>query len=120
MPSGLHCRQRRGQSNRVPPARPAPETDGTPDGARARAAQTAEGMPVRDVGHPAGALPVAPAPQALPHVARVEAEDVADVAEAARPAHVLRAHPLVRLAEQAAPAPARVAGVALEGDHRLL
>src|SRR5262245_30757167 len=77
-------------------------------------------MPVRGVEIRVRLLLVPPASQALPQIARVESEHVADVAEAARPAELLGAHPFLGFSEQAPTAPTLLRGVALERDDRLL
>jgi len=77
-------------------------------------------MPVRGVGIRVRLLLVPPATQTLPQITRVESEHVADVAEAARPAQLLGAHPFLGFSEQAPTAPTLLHGVALERDDRLL
>src|SRR5262249_60073884 len=89
-----------GRSERAPAVRATTETDGAADGAGARAAQTPERVAVRNVLPAVGPLPGAPAAQALADVARGGAEHVADVPEAAGPAHVLGADPRAVLAEE--------------------
>src|SRR5262245_58943469 len=77
-------------------------------------------MPVGGVCCRIRTLPISPAAQTLPQVGRVEIENIAHVAEAARPPRFVRDHPLLGLAKQAAAPAPLVRGVALERDHGLL
>src|SRR5262245_1562776 len=120
MHAGLHRVRVAVQSERRASAGAPPQPDGSSDGPGPRPAQAAERMAVRDVNVTRRLVPVPPAPQALPDVARVEPQHVADVAEAARPADLLGSQPLLGLAEEAPPASARVGRVALEGDDGFL
>ena len=107
-------------SERLGTTRAATETDRSPDGPRARAAQPPERMAVGEAQPGMSTLIVAPALEPPAKIGGIEPERLADVVEATGPVALLGAEPFLGFPEEPLSAPSRVGDVALESDDGFL